>query len=317
MKKKVNIALTGAAGRISYALVFRIVSGEMFGLDTEIDLRLLDLPEAMRSVDGLIMELEDGAYPLLTSVTKTSEPRQAFTDIDWALLVGSKELLQINGKIFTEQGTALNYAAKRTCKVLVVGNPCNTNAYIAKESAPEIPPQNFFAMTMLDQNRACAQLALQAGVPVKTVKNMAIWGNHSSTQFPDFYHAIINGQSVTDVITDEKWLKNTFIDIVQKRGAAIIQARNSSSIGSAAQAVIDTVKKLIHPTPEGEFFSVGVCSDGSYGVEPGLIFGYPVRSDGLVWSVVKGLSHNDFAQEKIKISQEELLQEKEMALSIL
>lgn len=324
--KKVTVAVSGASGRISYALAFRIASGEMFGPDLQVDLRLLDLPQAMSAVEGLIMELEDGAYPLLASVTRTDDPRTAFADTDWALLVGSmprqagmerKDLLQINGKIFTEQGHALNSVAKRSCRTLVVGNPCNTNAFIAKESAPELPAQNFFAMTMLDQNRACAQLAIKAGLPVRAVNNLAIWGNHSSTQFPDFYHAEINGRLVPEVISDQEWLKKGFIETVQKRGAAIIQARNSSSVGSAAQAVIDTVRNLTRPTPSGRFFSVGVCSDGSYDVPKGLIFGYPVRCDGQKWEIVQGLAHGEFARSKIIETQEELLQEKAIASVIL
>ncbi|MBI5416111.1 MAG: malate dehydrogenase [Candidatus Omnitrophica bacterium] len=318
--KKIKVVVTGAAGQIGYALLFRLAAGEAFGAQTNIDLSLLELEAALPALKGVVMELEDGAFPLLDSVVQTADLKVAFKDADWALLVGSvprkagmerSDLLKINGGIFTAQGRAISDYARPTCKVLVVGNPCNTNAYIAKASAPNIPPENFFAMTMLDQNRACAQLAQKAGVAVSQVKNLAIWGNHSTTQFPDFYHAAVAGIPAVQRIPDEQWLKTTFIETVQKRGAQVIQARGLSSAGSAANAAIGTVRSLIAPTPAGEFFSVAVCSDGSYGVEEGTMFSYPVRSSGRDWEIVRGLEHNAFALEKIEVTCKELLAEKE------
>lgn len=318
--KKVKVAVTGAAGQIGYALLFRIASGEMFGKDTQVELSLLELEKALPALGGVVMELDDCAFPLLKSITTSSDPRQAFKDIDWALLVGSVprkegmergDLLKINGGVFIEQGKALSEAAKPTAKVLVVGNPCNTNAWIAKSVCKNIPAKNFYAMTMLDQNRASAQLAQKAGVDVTRVKCVGIWGNHSATQYPDFYHAKIGGKPAADVITDQAWLQGPFIETVQKRGAAIIKARGLSSAASAANAVIDTVRGVITPTADGEFFSAAVSSDGSYGVPEGIMFGYPLRSNGDSWEVVKGLSHNDFAKSKIKITLDELLSEKQ------
>jgi len=320
VNKKLKVAVTGAAGNIGYALLFRIASGQMFGPDVEIDLSLLEIEPALPALEGVVMELEDCAFPLLKSIVQTADSNKAFKGADWALLVGSiprkagmerGDLLKINGKIFTVQGKAISDHAKPTCKVLVVGNPCNTNAYIAKASAPNIPSKNFFAMTMLDQNRACAQLAQKAGASVGEVKNVAVWGNHSATQYPDFYHGTIVGKPVFDVISDEKWLQTTFIETIQKRGAAIIKARGLSSAASAANAVVDTVKNLNTPTKAGEFFSVAVSSDGSYGIEEGVIFSYPVRSDGENWEIVQGIKHNDFAKEKIEATYQELLSEKE------
>lgn len=318
--KTVRVAVTGSAGQIGYALLFRIAAGEMFGRDTQVHLNLLELEPALGALKGVAMELDDCAFPLLKSITQTADPKVAFKDADWALLVGSVprkqgmergDLLKINGGIFTIQGQTLSDYAKPTCKVLVVGNPCNTNAFIAKESSRNIPSENFFAMTMLDQNRALTQLAQKAGVDISEVKNLAIWGNHSATQFPDFYHATIKGKSVESVITDSQWLRTTFIETVQKRGAEIIKARGLSSAASAANAVVDTVRNLITPTPQGEFFSVAVCSDGSYGFQKGLIFGYPVRSDGKKWQIVQGLKHDSFAQEKIDVTHKELLSEQD------
>ncbi len=325
-KKSVKIAITGAAGHIGYAVLFRIASGEMFGLDTAIDLSLLEIEAALPSLQGVVMELEDCAFPLLSSVTPTADPKIAFKDADWALLIGSvprkagmerSDLLKINGGIFTVQGRAISDRAKPTCKVFVVGNPCNTNAYIAKESASNIPAENFFAMTMLDQNRAYAQLAKKAGVVVSEVRNVAIWGNHSTTQFPDFYHATVSGKPASQVIADEQWLKTTFIETVQKRGAEVIKARGLSSAASAANAVVDTVQNIITPTPEGEFFSVAVSSDGSYGIKKGLMFSYPVRSTGKSWEIVQGIRHNDFAREKIDITHKELILEQEAVQGLL
>jgi len=319
MSKRIKVAITGAAGQIGYALLFRIAAGEMFGSDTEIDLSLLELEKALPALQGVVMELDDCAFPLLRSVSISADPNVAFNGIDWALLVGSVprkegmergDLLKINGGVFTVQGQALSNNAKPNCKVLVVGNPCNTNAFIAKSVCKNISPKNFFAMTMLDENRALTQLAQKASAPVDQVRNLGIWGNHSATQYPDFYNATINGRPATEAITDEAWLKGAFIETVQKRGAAIIKARGLSSAASAANAVIDTVHSIITPTPEGEFFSAAICSDGSYGIEPGIIFGFPLRSDGKECTIVQGFKHNEFAQSKIKATLEELLAEK-------
>jgi len=319
-KKSVKVAVTGAAGQIGYALLFRIASGQMFGKDTEVHLSLLELESALEALRGVGMELDDCAFPLLKSITQTADLSLAFKDVDWALLVGSVprkegmergDLLKINGGIFTEQGKAISENSKATCKVLVIGNPCNTNAFIAKAVAKNIPERNFFAMTMLDQNRAITQLAQKSGADITQVKNLAIWGNHSATQYPDFYHATISGEPAQGKIGDDPWLKGTFIEAVQKRGAAIIKARGLSSAASAANAVVDTVIALTTPTPQGEYFSAAVSSDGSYGVEKGLMFGYPVRSNGTDWEIVQGIEHNEFAQEKINITHQELKDERD------
>ncbi len=318
--KSIRVTVTGAAGQIGYALLFRVAAGEMFGSQTEIHLNLLEIEAALPALKGVVMELEDCAFPLLKSITATADLSVAFKQADWALLVGSiprkagmerGDLLKINGKIFIDQGKALSEHAKPACKILVIGNPCNTNAYIAKSVCKNIPAKNFFAMTMLDQNRAVAQLAQRAGVDITQVKNLAIWGNHSTTQYPDFYNATIQCKPVLQIIKDEKWLQTSFLETVQKRGAEIIKARGLSSAASAANAVIDTVKNLTRLTPKGEFFSVAVCSDGSYGVPEGLMFSYPISLDGQDWTIVRGIEHNPFAKEKIKLSQEELVSEKE------
>jgi malate dehydrogenase len=319
MTKRIKLAVTGAAGQIGYALLFRIAAGEMFGKDTEIELSLLELEKALPSLQGVVMELADGAFPLLRAVSVHSDAGGAFKDADWALLIGSvprregmerADLLKINGGVFAQQGRALSDHAKPDCKVLVVGNPCNTNAFIAKRVCTNIPAKNFFAMTMLDENRARTQLAQKAGVNVSLVQNLAIWGNHSLTQYPDFYHATIDGQAVEDVIGDQAWLKGEFIETVQKRGAAVLKARGLSSAASAANALIDTVRKLTTPTPAGQFFSAAVASDGSYGIEPGMMFSFPLRSNGRDWEIVQDLKHNEFAQAKIKATVDELFAEK-------
>jgi malate dehydrogenase len=319
MQKTIKVAVTGAAGQIGYALLFRIAAGEMFGKDVAVELNLLELEAALPALNGVVMELDDCAFPLLKSITTTADPNVAFKDVDWALLVGSvprkagmerSDLLKINGGIFIKQGKALDENAKSTCRVLVVGNPCNTNAYIAKSVVKNIPANNFFAMTRLDQNRAVAQLAKKAKVAVTSVKNVAIWGNHSATQYPDFYHATINGKPADQVINDEAWLKSTFIETVQKRGAEVIKARGFSSAASAANAVVDTVRSIITPTADGECFSVAVPSDGSYGIEKGIMFGFPLRSNGQSWEIVKNITHNDFAKKQIETTYQELLSEK-------
>lgn len=325
-KSSVRVAVTGAAGQIGYALLFRLASGEVFGHDVDVHLQLLELPQALDALNGVKMELDDCAFPNLASVTCTDQMEVAFKDADWALLVGSvprkagmerKDLLTINGGIFTKQGQALDQHASPDCKVLVVGNPCNTNAYIAKSVCKRLPAKNFFAMTMLDQNRACSQLAEKAGVHLTAVKNIAIWGNHSATQYPNFFDATINGKAVTEVIGDHEWLKGEFLSTVQQRGAAIIKARGASSAASAANAAIDTVKNLIKPTAPGEFFSVAVSSDGSYGVPEGLMFSYPIRSDGQNWEIVQDIVLNDFSHEKVAATQQELIEEREAVQELL
>ncbi len=320
MKSTINVAVTGAAGQIGYALLFRIASGAMFGADQPVSLRLLEIPQALDALKGVVMELEDCAFPLLRQVVPTADLDEAFRDVNWALLVGSvprkqgmerADLLNVNGKIFIGQGKALEKNAAPDVRVLVVGNPCNTNAMIAMNSAKGIPANRFFAMTRLDENRAKSQLATKAGVPVSSVTNMAIWGNHSPTMFPDFYHAKIQGQPAWEVIGDETWLKETFVPAVGQRGAAIIKARGASSAASAANAVVDTVRDLVTPTAPGDWHSVAVCSQGEYGTVPGLITGLPIRTeDGREWQVVSGLSVNDYARSKIDASIQELCSEK-------
>ncbi len=319
-RKKIKVAVTGAAGQIGYSLLFRLASGEVFGQDVEIELNLLELESALQGLKRVVMELGDCAFPLLRSINGTTDVNEAFKDVDWALLVGSvprkagmerSDLLKINSKVFVEQGEALSENASPDCRVLVVGNPCNTNAYIAKEICKNIPENNFFAMTYLDESRAKMQLAKKSNTQSSQITNMSIWGNHSATQYPDFYHARIDGKSALDVIKDESWLQEEFLKTVQQRGAEIIKKTGSSSAASAANAIVETVRRLTTPTEEGESFSVGVCSDGSYGIDKGLIFSFPVRSDGQKWEIIKDIVHNEWAQERIDASHQELLREKE------
>lgn len=319
--KRVKVAVTGAAGQIGYALIFRIASGQMFGPDTEItSLRLLELPQALGALEGVKMELEDCAFPLLRDVTITSDVNEAMKDVNWAALVGSvprkdgmerSELLTINGKIFTTQGRAINDNAADDVRVFVVGNPCNTNCLIAMNNAPDVPNDRFFAMTMLDELRARSQLAIKANVPVSAVTQMTIWGNHSSTQYPDFYHAQINGRPVPEVITDLNWLQNDFIKTVQTRGAAVIKQRGASSAASAANAALMSIYNLTHDTVQGESFSVARCSQGEYGVDEGLIFSVPCRTEGGQLKVITGLSLNEFGQEKFNLTLDELRKERD------
>lgn len=320
MKKRVKVAVTGAAGQIGYALIFRIASGQMLGLDTEIDLHLLELPQALQSLQGVSMELEDCAFPLLKNVKCTSDVNEVMKDVNWAILVGAvprkegmerSDLLKINGKIFTTQGQAINDHAANDVRVFVVGNPCNTNCLIAMNNAPDVPNDRFYAMTTLDELRARSQLAKKANVDVTAVTQMTIWGNHSVTQYPDFYHAKINGQPVPDVITDMHWLKNDFIPIVQKRGAEVIKARGASSAASAANAALMGVYNLTHETVQGETFSVARCSQGEYGIPEGLIFSVPCRTEGGKLKVITGLTQNEFGKEKIQISLDELCKERD------
>nr|WP_242604579.1 malate dehydrogenase [Legionella fairfieldensis] len=325
MNKRVRVAVTGAAGQIGYALLFRIASGQMFGPHTEVELQLLELEQALPALEGVAMELEDCAFPLLKRVVCTSDLNQAMDRINWALLVGSvprkqgmerSDLLQINGGIFTRQGQAINDNAAEDVRVFVVGNPCNTNCLIAMHHARDIPNDRFYAMTSLDELRARAQLAKKAGVDVTNVSQMAIWGNHSSTQFPDFYNAKINGLPAATVIDDEVWLKDSFVPTVQQRGAAIIKARGASSAASAANAVIYGVGQLINDTPAMESFSVCRSSQGEYGVDEGLIFSFPCRHEHGEIKVVEGLTFNEYSKHKFDETLAELRQERDTVKSL-
>ena len=326
MKTPIRVAVTGAAGQIGYSLLFRIASGAMFGPDQPVILHLLEIEPALPTLNGVVMELDDCAFPLLQGIVATANMDEAFRGVNWSLLVGSvprkagmerKDLLNINGKIFIGQGQAIQRNAAADVRVLVVGNPCNTNCLIAMSNARDLSADRWFAMTRLDENRAKSQLAAKAGVHSSAVTNMAIWGNHSSTQYPDFLNAKINGQPATDLISDHDWLRGTFIETVQKRGAAIIAARGSSSAASAANAVVDTVRSLTTPTPAGDWTSVCVPSDGSYGIEKGLIVGDPIRTDGSQYEIVQGLSHTDFAQSKIDLTINELKEERDAVAELI
>jgi len=325
-RSPIRIAVTGAAGNIGYALLFRIASGHMFGANQPVALNLIEIEPGMAALKGVAMELDDCAFPLLTEIVQTSDLAVGFKDVDWALLVGSvprkqgmerADLLGINGKVFVGQGKAINDNAKPSVRTVVVGNPCNTNCLIAMKSAPDISNNQFFAMTRLDENRAKTQLAQKAGVPVNEVSELCVWGNHSPTMFPDFYNAKIGRQKATAVINDEAWLKDTFVPVVGQRGKAIIDARGASSAASAANAVVDTVRDLITPT-RGDFHSVCVVSSGEYGTPAGLITSMPIKVDAVGnWRVVEGISLSDYAKEKIAASNQELLDEREMAFGQL
>ncbi len=315
-KPPVTVTVTGAAGQIGYSLLFRIAAGEMFGDDQPVVLRLLEIEPGMKPLEGVVMEIDDCAFPLVSDIITTTDLNTAFDGTSWALLVGSiprkagmerGDLLTVNGGIFGPQGRAIAASAAHDVRVLVVGNPCNTNCLIARANAPEVPSDRWFAMTRLDENRAKAQLAAKAGVPVAAVSNVAIWGNHSATQFPDYAHALIGGKPAPEVIDDEAWLHGDFLATVQKRGAAIIDARGLSSAASAANAAIDSVVSIRTATPGDDVTSLAVPSRGEYGIPEGLQFGFPVRSNGDGgWTVVEGLSHDAFATERIRITTEEL-----------
>jgi len=328
MKAPIRVAVTGAAGNIGYSLVFRIASGEVFGPDQPVILHLIEVPPVLKALTGVQMELDDCAFPTLAGVVKADSDHleDGFAGCHWVLCVGSiprkagmerNDLIRINGPIFTSTGKAIEAAAAKDVRVLVVGNPCNTNCLIAMANAPRVPRERWFAMTMLDQNRAASQLAQKAGQPVAAVKNVAIWGNHSATQFPDFFHATIDGRPAPEVIHNDAWLQGDYISIVQKRGAAVIEARGASSAASAANAALDTVKAVIRPTPKDTCFSAAVCSDGSYGIDEGLIFGFPLKSDGQHWKLVEGIEHNAFAQSKIKATLDELRGERDAIRDLL
>jgi malate dehydrogenase len=322
----IRVAVTGAAGQIGYSLLFRIASGAMFGPNQPIILHLIEIEPALPALGGVVMELDDCAFPLLKGIVATANLDEGFRGVNWALLVGSvprkagmerKDLLGINGKIFIGQGRAIAKNAAKDVRVLVVGNPCNTNCLIAMNNAPDVPRDRFFAMTRLDENRAKAQLAKKAGVDVTDISNVAIWGNHSATQYPDFYNARINGKPATGIITDETWLKGGFISTVQQRGAAIIKARGSSSAASAANAVVDSVRSIIDPTPAGDWHSICLCSDGSHGIEKGLICSFPVRSNGKELQIVQDVSINEFSRGKIDATVNELKEERAMVADLL
>jgi len=318
-----RVAVTGAAGQIGYALAFRIASGGLFGPEQRVRLQLLEVPQAENALKGVVMELLDGACPLVEEVVATSDPKRAFEGADWTLCVGSiprkpgmerSELLGLNGKIFVEQGRVLAEVAGKDARVLVVGNPCNTNAWIAMQAGQGLAKENWFAMTRLDENRAKARLAEKAGVSVAQVDRLAIWGNHSSTMYPDFTNARIGGKAATEVISDRKWLEGEFLQSVQQRGAEIMKARGLSSAASAAHAAVDTVRTLHDGTKAGDWTSVAVCSDGSYGVPKGLMCSFPIRALGRgKWEIVAGLKLDDFGQKKLAATVAELEEEKKAA----
>ena len=325
-KAPIRVAVTGAAGQIGYSLLFRIASGAMFGAEQPVILHLIEIEPALPALQGVVMELQDCAFPLLKGVVSTADLNVGFKDANWALLVGSvprkagmerKDLLGINGKIFTGQGKAIAANAAKDVRILVVGNPCNTNCLIAMNNAKSIPADRWFGMMMLDQNRATAQLAVKAGVDTTAVTNLAVWGNHSTTMFPDYFNAKIGGKPAAEVINNETWLKETFIPAVQQRGASVIKARGFSSAASAANAIVDTVRNLTTPTPAGTCFSVGVCSDGSYGIEKGLMFSFPIVSDGRQWKIVQGVSINEFSRAKLTETEKELKDEKALVAGML
>ena len=319
--KTVRVAVTGAAGQIGYALLFRLASGQVFGSDVKVELNLLEITPALPALEGVVMELQDCAFPLLGRVHITDDPNSAMQDVNWAVLVGAmprkqgmerKDLLEKNAAIFSEQGKAINDNAADDVRVFVVGNPCNTNALITKAYAPDIPADRFFAMTMLDQNRAQTQLAIQAGVDVTDVKNIIIWGNHSATQYPDFYNATINGKPAVDVIDNEKWLQTDFVECVQKRGAAVIAARGASSAASAANGIVDGLRALVHDTPDGEYYSMACTANGEYDVDAGLIYSFPCQTKNGVVHKVTGITHdNEYAKNALTKTLEELRSERE------
>jgi malate dehydrogenase len=325
-KSPVHVTITGAAGQIGYSLLFRIASGQLLGPDQPIVLRLLEIEPAMTALAGVVMELDDGAFPLLAGIEATSDLKTAFDGTSWALLVGSiprkagmerNDLLAVNGGIFKPQGESIAAYAASDVRILVVGNPCNTNCLIARANGRDVPDDRWFAMTRLDQNRAKTQLARRAGVPVAEVTNLAIWGNHSATQFPDFENARIAGRPAADAIGDRSWLEGDFISTVQQRGAQVIEARGASSAASAASAVIDSVRSVVGGTAPDDWGSLAVVSQGQYGIPDGLVFGYPVRSDGTDWNVVEGLEHSPFARERIQITTEELQAERNAVTNLL
>ncbi|HST04900.1 MAG TPA: malate dehydrogenase [Chloroflexia bacterium] len=328
MKSPVTVAVTGGAGQVAYSLLFQVANGSVFGNDQPVNLIIKEVPQFVGTLEGVRMELEDCAFPLLNKITLTDSDTEAFDGANWALLVGAtprgpgmerKDLLLMNAASFRDQGTAIDKTAASDIRVVVVGNPCNTNCLIAMHHAPDVPRTRFTALTRLDQNRSRAALAIKAGRPVSAVERMTIWGNHSSTQFPDFEHAVIDGKPVPEVISDRNWLENTFVEAVQKRGAAIIAARGKSSAASAANAVLDHVRSMLEQTDGDNWYSMGVVSDGNnYGIADGLIFSFPCRTDGKgEWSIVEGLSLSDYAKKKLETTQFELIGEREDVKELL
>ena len=324
MKPAVKVAVTGAAGQISYSLLFRIASGQMLGADQPIILQLLEIPPAMGALRGVVMELEDCAFPLVESIVPTDDPNVAFDGVSYALLVGSrprgpgmerKDLLEANAQIFSVQGKALDAHADRAVKVLVVGNPANTNCLIAQRNAPSLDPRQFTAMTRLDHNRAKTQLAQKAGAHVTDIAGLAIWGNHSATQYPDLFHATVAGRAATDLV-DEAWTSETFIPTVQQRGAAIIEARGLSSAASAANAATEHMRGWALGAQDA-IVSMGIYSDGSYGIEPGLIYSFPCRCEAGDWAIVQGLEINDFSRARMTTTEQELIEERDAVAHLL
>ncbi|MDX1292484.1 MAG: malate dehydrogenase [Hyphomonas sp.] len=325
MKKPVKVAVTGAAGQIGYALLFRIAAGNMLGPDQPVDLHLLEITPALGALEGVVMELNDCAFPLLNNIVATDDPNVAFKDCDFALLVGAmprkqgmerKDLLSANGGIFGPQGKAINDHASRDVKVLVVGNPANTNALIAQQNAPDLDPKCFTAMVRLDHNRAMSQLAEKTGTHNTDIKKMIIWGNHSSTQYPDLHHATVKGEAALSKV-DQDWYENTFIPDVQQRGAAIIKARGASSAASAASAAIDHMRSWALGTADGDWVSMGIPSDGSYGIAPGVIYGYPVTCKDGKYEIVQGLEINEFSRARMDATEKELREEREAVQDLL
>ena len=328
MKRPMRVAVTGAAGQIGYSLLFRIASGEMLGTDQPVILQLLEIPDekAQKALKGVMMELDDCAFPLLHGMVPASDPMVAFKDADVALLVGArprgpgmerKDLLEANGKIFTPQGKALSEVASRDVKVLVVGNPANTNCLIAMKNAPGLKPSNFSAMMRLDHNRALTQVAQKIGQPVSAIRKMAVWGNHSATQYPDVFHAEADGRKVWPLINDQAWLEKDFIPTIQKRGAAIIDARGLSSAASAANAAIDHIRDWVHGTRDGDWVSMGIPSDGSYGIPEGLLYGYPVTCRNGQYAIVQGLDQSEFSKSRMQATLKELQEEREAIKPLL
>jgi malate dehydrogenase len=325
MKKPVRVTITGAAGQIGYQLAFRIASGQMLGSDQPVVLQLLEIPPALPALQGVVMELDDCAFDTLAGVVASDDPQVAFRDCDYALLVGArprgpgmerKDLLEANAQIFSVQGKAINKVANRNIRVLVVGNPANTNALIASANAPDVPVQNFTAMTRLDHNRAIAQLAAKTGAHVTDVKRVTIWGNHSATQYPDIFHATVKGRAASKLV-DQAWLTDSFIPTVQQRGAAIIKARGASSAASAASAAIDHMRDWALGTPDGDWVSMGVPADGSYGVGEGVIYSYPVRCSKGAYTVVADLEITDFSRARMQATEKELREERAAIESLL
>jgi malate dehydrogenase len=325
MKQAVNVAITGAAGQIGYALAFRVASGQMFGADQPVNLHLLEIPQALPGLQGVVMELDDCAFPTLNKVVATDDAKVAFKDCNAAMLVGArprgpgmerKDLLLANAQIFSAQGKALNAVADRNVKVLVVGNPANTNALIARANARDLNPRNFTAMTRLDHNRALAQLGHQTGTHISQIRKMIIWGNHSATQYPDASHATVDGKPAKSLI-DQKWLDETFIPVVQQRGAAVIKARGSSSAASAASAALDHVRTWALGTSDGDWVSMGVPSDGSYGIPAGVIYSYPVTTKNGEYQIVQGLAIDEASRKRMTLTENELKEERESVKDLL